>query len=208
MKTPFAPVHHPIGIYPVVDTVALLVRLAPYVTTIQLRIKTNNEAVVNQAIQQATATAQRHKLQLFINDYWRQALAFGAYGVHLGQGDITQADVHALKKAGIRLGVSTHTEEEIDIAYRYAPSYIAFGPVFFTHSKIMPYEPLGVAQLSAWCEQARTRNTPCVAIGGIGKHNIAAVAQASPNGIAMISAITHNNTPEKNLVALQKMVST
>ena len=79
------------------------------------------------------------KTQLFINDYWHFAIKYGAYGVHLGQEDLLKSDIYAISKAGIRLGISTHSFWEVSCALKLYPSYIAIGPVYPTLAKKMPW---------------------------------------------------------------------
>lgn len=183
-----------IGLYPVIDSVDWLKRLLPLgVSTIQLRIKNKSGRVLENDIQQAIQLANHYQARLFVNDYWESAIQYGAYGVHLGQDDLHSADLHALRQAGIRLGISTHCYHEIARAHTCQPSYIACGPIFPTTSKIMPFSPQGVSQLARW---TRTLTYPIVAIGGINLERIASVLATHVDGIAMISAITHANNPE------------
>ena len=88
------------------------------------------------------------------------ALAAGAYGVHLGQEDLDSADLAALRQAGVRLGLSTHTPAELARAQAVQPSYLAIGPVYPTTLKVMPYEPVGLVQLKAWTASV----APCPAV--------------------------------------------
>ncbi len=66
-----------------------------------------------------------------------------AYGVHLGQEDLATTDLNTIREAGLRLGVSTHDDMEIDVALVARPSYIALGHVFPTQTKQMPSAPQG-----------------------------------------------------------------
>ncbi|MDG6692858.1 thiamine phosphate synthase, partial [Staphylococcus aureus] len=127
----FAPVPHRLGLYPVVDSVEWVTRLLDAgVRTVQLRIKDKTDAEVETDIAAAIALGQRYHARLFINDYWRLAIKHQAYGVHLGQEDLQTADLNAIRNAGLRLGVSTHDDMEIDVALAVRPSYIALGHVF------------------------------------------------------------------------------
>ena len=69
---------------------------------------------VRRQIAASLAVARRHGCQLIVNDYWREAIEAGADYVHLGQEDLAAADLAAIKAAGMRLGISTHSEEELD----------------------------------------------------------------------------------------------
>ncbi|ELY4303355.1 thiamine phosphate synthase [Cronobacter turicensis] len=190
MKPLFAPVPHRLGLYPVVDSVGWITRLLEAgVRTLQLRIKDKSEAEVEADVAAAIALGQRYHARLFINDYWRLAIKHQAYGVHLGQEDLETADPDAIRRAGLRLGVSTHDDMEIDVALAVRPSYIALGHVFPTQTKQMPSAPQGLAQLAAHVE--RLGDYATVAIGGISLERAPAVLETGVGSIAVVSAITH-----------------
>ena len=129
-------------------------------------------------------TAARH----FINDYWRLAIKHNAYGVHLGQEDLETTDLKAIQAAGLRLGVSTHDDMEIDVALAAKPSYIALGHVFPTQTKQMPSSPQGLTQLASHIN--RLADYPTVAIGGISLGRAPSVLATGVGSIAVVSAIT------------------
>ncbi|MNF73069.1 Thiamine-phosphate synthase [compost metagenome] len=186
---PFAPTEHCLGLYPVVDSVPWLKRLLEAgVRTLQLRIKALPAAQVAPAIAEAVALGRRFGARLFINDYWQQAIAAGAYGVHLGQEDMETADLAAIQAAGLRLGISTHGYFELMRARELAPSYIALGHIFPTNTKQMPSRPQGLVRLHHY--RALMAQWPTVAIGGIGEERVAAVKESGVGSIALVSAIT------------------
>ena len=182
-----------LGLYPVVDSFEWVKKLLPMgVTTIQLRIKDKAGVALEEEIAEAVHFAKSHNARLFINDHWQLAVKYRAYGVHLGQEDLNDADVEAIKKAGLRLGISTHAYYEVARAHAYHPSYMACGPIYATTSKVMPFQPQGVGALTRW----RTLlSYPLVAIGGIDLTRIDEVKATGVDGIAMISAITKVNDP-------------
>ncbi|EPT6913247.1 thiamine phosphate synthase [Cronobacter sakazakii] len=185
----FVPVPHRLGLYPVVDSVEWVTRLLDAgVRTLQLRIKDKTEAEAEADVAAAIALGQRYHARLFINDYWRLAIKHQAYGVHLGQEDLQTADPDAIRRAGLRLGVSTHDDMEIDVALAVRPSYIALGHVFPTQTKQMPSAPQGLAQLAAHVK--RLGDYPTVAIGGISLERAPAVLETGVGSIAVVSAIT------------------
>ena len=192
MKASFAPLAYPIGFYPVVPTADWVERLLSWgVRTIQLRIKkadhTPNEisAQIITAIQAGKAVPGA---QVFINDHWQLAVSAGAYGVHLGQEDLDTADIEALRCAGIRLGLSTHTPAELGRAKAVQPSYLAIGPIYPTTLKVMPYEPVGLERLAEWAKLAAP--FPVVAIGRISLDRMSGVMACGVDGVAVVSAVT------------------
>ncbi|KFD24976.1 thiamine phosphate synthase [Yokenella regensburgei] len=185
----FPSVPYRLGLYPVVDSVEWIKRLLQAgVRTLQLRIKDKRDAEVEADVAAAIALGRRYDARLFINDYWRLAIKHNAYGVHLGQEDLETTDLNAIRAAGLRLGVSTHDDMEIDVALAARPSYIALGHVFPTQTKQMPSSPQGLEQLAAHI--ARLKDYPTVAIGGISLERAAPVLATGVGSIAVVSAIT------------------
>ena len=184
-----------LGLYPVVDSSDWIKRLVDCgVTTLQLRIKQADKATLTQEIKCSIDYCHAAQVRLFINDHWQLAIEHQAYGIHLGQEDLLTTDLLAIKNAGLRLGVSSHSPAEIFHALSHQPSYLAFGPIYPANSKKMPYLPQGIEKLKFWLQQL---SLPLVAIGGINDSNIETIAGLKNlSGIAMISAITESNNPE------------
>ena len=198
----FAPLTGPLGFYPVVPTADWVQRLLGWgVRTVQLRIKAadHSPAEIAAHIQAAVAAGRTVPgAQVFINDHWKLALACGAYGVHLGQEDLTDAegaDLDALRHAGLRLGLSTHTPAELARAKALQPSYLAIGPIYPTTLKVMPYAPVGLESLAVWAAQAAPY--PVVAIGGISLTLMPGVLACGVDGVAVVSAVTQAADPQR-----------
>ncbi|MCM2368909.1 thiamine phosphate synthase [Proteus terrae] len=188
-NTPFASTEKKLGLYPVVDSIEWIERLLKTgVTTLQLRIKDKQPNDVEQEIVEAIKLGKQYHARLFINDYWQLAIKHHAYGVHLGQEDLDIADLDAIKKAGLRLGISTHDETELQRAKALRPSYIALGHIFPTTTKDMPSKPQGLKALKHQVEQ--TPNFPTVAIGGISLERVPDVVATGVGSVALVSAIT------------------
>jgi len=178
----------PLGIYPIVDRAYKLEPLYECgITTAQLRVKDLKGKKLEDEVVSAIELSLRYDVRFFLNDYWQLAIKHGSYGVHLGQEDIQECDIDALHQAGLRLGISSHTPKEIDIALGFEPSYLAIGPIFEPISKKMAYDNVGIKNLKEW---AKAVSYPIVAIGGITQENISKVVESkSASGIAMISAV-------------------
>lgn len=195
----FAPLTGPIGFYPVVPTAEWVERLLGWgVRTIQLRIKATDHTPEDIADHVKAAVAAGRAVpgaQVFINDHWQFALAEKAYGVHLGQEDLDTADIAALREAGLRLGLSTHTPDELARAHAVQPSYLAIGPIYPTTLKVMPYEPVTLERLADWAKQAAPY--PVVAIGGISLERMPGVMACGVDGVAVVSAVTLAANPQQ-----------
>ncbi|MEM7390896.1 MAG: bifunctional hydroxymethylpyrimidine kinase/phosphomethylpyrimidine kinase [Verrucomicrobiota bacterium] len=177
----------PLGLYPIVDRFEWVKKLVPLgVKTLQLRVKDLEGDELETEIRQSIDLARDSGCRLFINDAWELALKHDAWGVHLGQDDLEEADLNQLADAGLRLGLSTHSFTEIARAMAYNPSYIALGTLFQTTSKTMDYSPLG---LPAFERMRKVVPVPAVAIGGITLERAPDVIAAGADGCAVISDI-------------------
>lgn len=182
-------------VYPIVDNAAWISRLAPLgVRLVQLRIKERPAEEVRVEVRAARALCDAAGLQLIVNDYWEIALAEGCDFVHLGQGDLAAADLAALRRAGIRLGISTHDHEELERALRAAADYVALGPIYPTLLKVMPWQPQGLERIREW--KRRIGATPLVAIGGLTLERLAAVFAAGADVAAVVTDIIRDRDPE------------
>ncbi len=201
----YAPCPHALGLYAVLPSADWVARMARAgVPTLQLRFKSDDANAVRDEIRAAVRAVEGTGSLLFINDHWREAIAAGAYGVHLGQEDLdtlSPQDLAAIRNAGLRLGLSTHGYAEMLRADAVGPSYLALGAVFPTTLKAMPTAPQGPARLHAYARLMRER--PLVAIGGIGLEQVPAVAQAEVGAFAVVRAITAADNPEAAARELQ-----
>ena len=196
----FAPCPTQLGIYAVVPDAEWVARLvALKVPTVQLRFKSDNAQAVVEQVRRAEAAARGSATRLFINDHWQVTLDVhaqvpnsGIYGIHLGQEDIDEADLAAIRSAGLRLGISTHGFAEMLRVAPLNPSYLALGAVFATPTKTMPTVPQGLGRLFAYAAAMRTRvpAPPLVAIGGIDLAAMPRVLESGVGSVAVVRAIT------------------
>ncbi|EKS36626.1 thiamine phosphate synthase [Afipia broomeae] len=191
---------YPDRFYPVVDSVAWVARLTKLgAGTIQLRAKDLDDAAALAIVKEALAVTKGTPTRLVVNDYWRAAIDAGAQHVHLGQEDLAEADVPAIRRAGLTLGISTHDEDELDNALRQKPDYIALGPIFPTTLKAMRFAPQGVERITAW--KLDIGDIPLVAIGGIKLEQAEMIFAAGANSIAVVSDVTQNADPDARVRA-------
>lgn len=183
--------------YPIVDSSAWVGRLVPLgVKLLQLRIKdVADQDRLRTEIAASKAICDHHGCQLIVNDHWQLAIDEACDFVHLGQEDLDGADIDAIRRAGLRLGVSTHDGAELETALAAAPDYIALGPVFPTTSKSLKWAPQGLEKVTGWKEQVG--DLPLVAIGGITLEKARAVLRSGADSIAVISDVTRNSDPEQ-----------
>ena len=191
---------YPDRFYPVVDSVAWVARLTALgVRTIQLRAKDLSDAEALQIVGEALAVTNGTQTDLVINDYWRAAIELKARHVHLGQEDLVDADVKAIRRAGLTLGLSTHDGDELETALAQDPDYVALGPIFPTTLKSMRFAPQGVPKITEW--KKRVGNVPLVAIGGIKLEQAADIFAAGADSIAVVSDVTQNADPDARVKA-------
>ena len=181
--------------YLIVDSTDWIDRLVPLgVKLVQLRIKDTPEAALRSQIRRARNTCRRHGCQLIVNDHWQLAIAEGCDFVHLGQEDLAEADVGAIRRAGLRLGISTHDAAELATALAAKPDYVALGPIWPTILKKMPWAPQTPARLAAW--KKAIGETPLVAIGGVTVERLPQVFAQGADVAAVVTDITRNADPE------------
>jgi len=181
--------------YLIVDSSDWISRLVPLgVKLVQLRIKDQTDDVLRREIAASKDICAAHGCQLIVNDYWQLAIETGCDFVHLGQEDLADANVGAIRKAGMRLGVSTHDGEELDTALSVSPDYVALGPVYPTILKQMKWAPQGLEKIGRWKQQIG--GLPLVAIGGLNPDRLPGVFQNGADSAAVVTDITRNADPE------------
>ncbi len=181
--------------YPIVDSSAWLRRLLPCgVKLVQLRVKDLTEDDTRLEIRSARSLCAAAGCQLVINDYWRLAIQEGCDFVHLGQEDLDGADVPAIRRAGLRIGISTHDDAELARALSVDPDYVALGPVYPTILKKMKWAPQGLEKLGEW--KRRIGDIPLVAIGGLTVERAPGVLAAGADILSAVTDITLNRDPE------------
>jgi len=190
------------GVMPDADWVKRMVDAE--LPTVQLRFKSDEKSKIKKQIKESVAAVKDTKTLLFINDYWQEAIDAGAYGVHLGQEDLEDANLDEIRAAGLRLGLSTHGYAEMVYADRFCPSYIAMGAVFPTNLKKMPTAPQGLGRLYKYAQLMN--NYPLVAIGGIDQDSIRAVAKSGVGSVAVVRALTQAKDSKAAVKHLQELM--
>ena len=185
--------------YPVLPDLGWLERLVPLgVKTVQLRLKDAEKEEINRQITASLELCAKHGCQLIVNDYWRAAIDLGADFIHLGQEDLAAADLAAIRSAGLKLGVSTHSHKELEIALAAEPDYVALGPVYETKLKKMKWAPQGLARVTEWKGLVPC---PLVAIAGITLERAPDVLAAGADSLAVVTDIVTNENPEARVAA-------
>lgn len=184
--------------YPIFDDVAWLERALPLgVRLVQLRLKDRDADDLRDQIRRGLALARRHGAALVVNDHWQIAIEEGADWLHLGQEDLDDADIPAIRRAGLRLGVSTHDHAELDRALALTPDYVALGPVWPTILKKMKWHEQGLDRVTEW--KALVGATPLVAIGGLTPDRGRQALAAGADVVSAVTDITLNADPEARM---------
>ena len=182
--------------YPIVDSAAWVRRLVGVgARLIQLRMKDKDDATVAAEARVALKICRDAGATLVVNDYWRVAIDVGAPWVHLGQGDLDQgADVGAIRRAGLKLGLSTHDDSELARTLALTPDYVALGPIYPTIVKAMAFAPQGLERIGEW--KKRVGALPLVAIGGLDVERGKLCLAAGADVVSVVTDITLNFDPE------------
>lgn len=184
--------------YPIFDSTDWLRRMLPLgIRLVQLRIKDQPQDIVFEEIEEATRLCLEADATLVVNDHWQAAIAAGAPWVHLGQEDLDTADVAAIKAEGLKLGVSTHDDAELERALALDPDYVALGPVYPTILKKMKWHQQGLPKLTEW--KKRIGAVPLVAIGGMSVDRAAGAFDAGADIVSAVTDITLNEDPERRV---------
>lgn len=184
--------------YPIVPDLGWLERIVPLgVRTVQLRIKDLGDGEVRRQVRAGLALCGTHGCQLIVNDYWQAAIAEGADYIHLGQEDLAGADLEAIRAAGMKLGISTHSDAELEVALAATPDYVALGPIYETKLKAMKWAPQGLDRVGAW--KARIGDLPLVGIAGITIERATGVIAAGAQSVAVVTDFLTHDHPERRI---------
>jgi thiamine-phosphate pyrophosphorylase len=149
----------------------------------------NKTASMKEAYTEALAlrhAAAKAGVLFIVNDRCDLALAVGADGVHLGQGDLPLDLARKVMGSDKLIGISTHNSNQVREATAGKPDYLGFGPIFTPGSKQDHDSVVGLEGLRAMRELT---SLPVFAIGGIQIDQVGEVVRAGANGVAVISAI-------------------
>lgn len=186
--------------YPIFDSADWLARMLPMgVRFTQLRIKTLPPEEIRAEIARARDLCRDHGARLVVNDYWELAIDLGCDFVHLGQEDLESADIKAIKKAGLKLGISTHDEAELERALTAEPDYVALGPIHETILKQMAFAPQGLERIGEW--KKLIGDIPLVAIGGLKVEHARDVFEAGADAASVVTDVTLADNPEARVQA-------
>ena len=184
--------------YPIFDSAAWLERALPLgVKLVQLRLKDMDDAALRAEISKGLTLARRHGAALVVNDHWQIAIDAGADWLHLGQEDLDTADIPAIRRAGLKLGLSTHDHAELDRALALSPDYVALGPVYPTILKQMKLHQQGLERVTEW--RRLVGDVPLCAIGGLTPERGRACLEAGADTVAAVTDITLNADPEARM---------
>lgn len=181
--------------YPIFDHVDWLRRMLPLgVKFVQLRIKDMAEDELRAQLTAGRDLCRAHDAVLVVNDHWQLAIELGCDWVHLGQEDLDDADIDAIRAAGVRLGLSTHDKAELSRALALKPDYVALGPIYPTILKKMKWHQQGVEKLTRWKELVG--DIPLVAIGGMSSERASGAFSAGADIVSAVTDITLHDDPE------------
>lgn len=181
--------------YPIFDHTDWLERMLPLgIKLVQLRIKDQPQDVVRDQIAKGRDLCAQFGCVLVVNDYWQTAIDLGVEWIHLGQEDLDDADLSAIRKSGLKLGVSTHDDDELERVLAMDPDYVALGPVYPTILKKMKWHQQGLPRVTEW--KKRVGEIPLVGIGGMSVERAAGVLEAGADIVSAVTDITLNAGPE------------
>jgi thiamine-phosphate pyrophosphorylase len=166
-------------------------------TLVQLRDKYGETRAMVETARALKDTLKQFGVPLLVNDRVDVALAAGADGVHVGQGDMAVEDARRLLGPDAIIGLSIKTVAQAEAAPIELLDYVGIGGVYVTTSKDNPDPPIGTAGLGriAAIFRQRAPKLPLCAIAGIDAGNAGATITAGADGVAVISALSLAQNP-------------
>ena len=184
--------------YPIFDHPDWLERMLPLgVKLVQMRIKDLPADETRAALQRSKQLCDAAGAIMVVNDFWEMAIDLDCDWIHLGQEDLADADMAAIRRAGLKIGISTHDKEELDRALAEQPDYVALGPVYPTILKKMKWVEQGLDRVQKW--KNHIGDLPLVGIGGMTIDRAAGVYAAGADIVSVVTDITLNENPEDRL---------
>ena len=162
------------------------------VSFLQLREKELEEQAFLEEAKVIQELCKKYQVPFLINDNVELAASIGADGVHVGQSDMAAGAAREKLGPDRIIGVSARSVEEALEAQRQGADYLGVGAVFPTGSKADAVE-VDHQVLKEICSAVEI---PVIAIGGIGRDNVAQLKGSGICGIAVISAIFAQNDIE------------
>jgi thiamine-phosphate pyrophosphorylase len=167
---------------PVLEVARAVARARP--AAMQVRAKELSPRELLTLLRAVHPICREEGVPLFANDRADLAVLAGCEGVHVGQDDLPVSTIRRIAPA-LKVGLSTHNDEQLKRAILDRPDYVAFGPIFSTQSKERPDPEVGLEELT---RAAQSCPMPLVAIGGIDLARAPEVARRAP-AAAVISAL-------------------
>ena len=164
----------------------------------QLRLKNRSLETVTEQLQYGFNMCKKFGAELVVNDFWEVALNEKYDWIHLGQEDLGDADMAAIRRSGLKIGISTHDEEELDRALSFSPDYVAFGPIYPTKLKEMKWDPQGLPMIARW--KKYLGSTDLVAIGGLNLETGRSALKYGAKSVAVSTDISSHNDPCQRII--------
>jgi len=181
--------------YPIFEDSEWLSRMLPLgIKLVQLRAKDLDDQAALAEVTTAKELCEKHGAQLIVNDHWQAAIDAKCNYIHLGEEDLDTADVASIRRHGIRIGISTHDQAELDRALSLDADYIALGPVYPTILKKMKWHEQGLDRVREWKDLIGER--PLIGIGGMSVERAPLVLDAGADVVSVVTDITLNADPE------------
>ena len=168
------------------------------VAALQIRLKPADETAIRQAVRVLAPVARSHGVAVILNDRPDLAADLGCDGVHVGQSDASVVSARRLMGPDAMIGATCHDSRDLAMdAAEAGADYVAFGAFFPTDTKETTHRP-ALEVLTIWQE---TIEVPCVAIGGITVDNVASLAEAGADFVAVSAGVW--NHPEGAAAAVR-----
>ena len=168
---------------------------------IQIREKNMEKSRLCDLVRECRRIADRFGVLLIVDDHADVAAEAGADGVHVGQDDLSVAEVRAISPE-LLVGRSTHNLPELLAAQREGADYLNIGPIFATGTKNVSYLPVGLEALSGLIPRV---TIPFSVMGGIKREHVVPLLKLGVRHIAMVTEVTQAPEIEKRVRELEAL---
>jgi thiamine-phosphate pyrophosphorylase len=164
------------------------------VDIVQLREKKASDVEFTEKALRLQDVLIKSSIPLIINDNLRVARKVGAYGIHVGNNDLTPSFIRSVWKNCQSIGYSIEYLEQLQNKEAELSDCLAVSPVFKTLTKkdtVTEWGLEGVSQIR------KLTDKPLIAIGNMNTDNVYDVVKAGADCIAVASAICLAKNPMK-----------
>lgn len=177
--------------------------IAGGVDIIQLREKTDTTDVFTDKALRMQERLSKYNVPLIINDNLEVAMQVSAYGIHVGNNDVSPRYIRSIWKNCKSLGYSIEYLKQLKSEDTQVSDCLGISPVFQTPTKKDTITEWGIQGVK---EIRKMTDKPLIAIGNMQANNVYDVIKAGADCIAVVSAICGADNPAKAAFEIRNQI--